>query len=118
MSTRLHQILLWTPRLLGIAWAIFAAIPALHAIHDSGPRSPAVALFLHLLPSLLVAAAVAVAWRYPLVGAIAFLVLAVVHVVHTGGRLTLPVYLLTTGPLVVTGVLFFVSFLLGRPPRG
>ncbi|HET7697789.1 MAG TPA: hypothetical protein VFK57_18900 [Vicinamibacterales bacterium] len=100
--------LLWAPRLTGIGMSLFLALFALDAF-DGKPLAAALPAFLmHLLPALIVAATVAVAWRYPLAGAAAFAFFALAYAVMVRGRLDWIAVI--AGPLAAVAGLFFLSW--------
>jgi hypothetical protein len=91
-----------------VAVALFLALFALDAF-DGQPFVNAVPDFLmHLAPSLAVLAVVALAWRFPLVGAVAFSGLALLYAVMVRGRLDW--IAVVAGPLVIVGALFLASW--------
>ena len=99
-------VVLWAPRLAGLALALFLSLFALDAF--TGTASGAGPEFLvHLAPALLVAGTVAVAWRYPFAGAAGFALLAFAYVLIVRGRLDWIVAI--AGPLAIVAVLFLVS---------
>jgi CHASE2 domain-containing sensor protein len=101
-------LLLWTPRFAGLATAAFLGLFALDAF-DGRPLVTALPGFLiHLIPAFLVLAAVAIAWRFPLLGAVAFAGLALTYAITVRWRLG---WIAVIGaPLVAVAVLFFVSW--------
>ena len=102
----------WTPRVAGIGISLFLALFALDAF-DGRPFFTVLPGFLiHLAPSFLVLGAVALAWRMPLVGAMAFGALALAYAVIVRWRLDWIAVIGT--PLVVVGVLFFLSWRFDR----
>jgi hypothetical protein len=101
-------LLLWTPRILAIAIVLFLSLFALDAF-DGRPFFTVLPGFLiHLLPACLVMAAVALAWRFPLAGAVAFVGLALAYAITVRGRLGWIAVI--AGPLVVVAVLFVLSW--------
>ena len=106
--TKTGVALVWAPRILGVAMALFLALFALDAF-DGRPFFTALPGFLiHLIPAFLVLASVALAWRFPLAGAVAFLGLALMYAVTARWRLGWIAVI--GGPLVVLAVLFVVSW--------
>jgi hypothetical protein len=104
-------LLLWTPRIAGIAVSLFLALFALDAF-DGKPFFNALPAFLiHLMPAFLVLAVVALAWRFPLVGAAAFMGLAVTYALMVRGRPDWTAVI--GGPLLVVGILFLLSWRYG-----
>ncbi len=108
MKTTSTALLLWAPRVGGILVAAFLGLFALDAF-DGRPVIAALPAFaVHLLPSLLVLAVVAAAWKVEWIGAVAFLALAVLYAVLVHGRLDWIAVI--SGPLVTVAVLFLVSW--------
>ena len=98
---------LLTPRLASVAMALFLGVFALDAF-DGQPFFSALSGFIiHLLPAFLVLAAVAVGWRFPIAGAVAFWGLAVIYAMSVKWR---PDWIAVIGtPLLIIGALFAVS---------
>jgi hypothetical protein len=101
-------VLIWAPRVAGIAMALFLSLFALDAF-DGRPFLTALPGFLvHLIPAFVVLAAVALAWRMPLAGAVAFAGLALAYAVTARWRLG---WIAVIGsPLIVVAVLFVLSW--------
>jgi hypothetical protein len=107
-----RSLLLWTPRVFGLAVALFFATFALGALQHAhgGALAVALAAVMHLGPALLALAAVALGWWRPWVGATAFFALAAGYAAVTSGR---PDWILViAGPLVLVGSLFALRFAL------
>jgi len=97
----------WTPRLAGVAMSLFLAMFALDAF-DGRPFFTALPGFIiHLLSAFLVLAAVAVGWRFPVAGALAFGGLAAIYAISVKWRLDWTA--LIGGPLLIIAVLFGVG---------
>lgn len=107
MSSPLNGLLTWTPRLVGIAVCLLLALLALDAF-DGGPLSRTLPAFaIHLLPAAVVAAIVALAWRFPWVGVAGFGLAAIGYAASVPER---PDWILAiSGPLGLTAVLFALS---------
>jgi hypothetical protein len=109
-----QQLLLWAPRILGLAFSAFLAMFALDAFSGGRPLPDAVLDFLiHLLPSLTVATLVAVSWRREWIGAVAFTFLAVVYAT-TMSRGRVDWMLIVAAPLLLVGGLFLCNWLIHR----
>ena len=106
METR--AVLLWIPRVMGIAVAGFLSVFALDAFGHGAGLGVALADFaIHLIPAALVACVVAVAWRRPALGGLMFLLFALAYAAFASNH---PSWVLTiSGPLAVVGALFFLS---------
>jgi CHASE2 domain-containing sensor protein len=101
-------MLLWAPRMVGIAMALFLSLFALDAF-DGRPFLTALPGFLiHVIPAGVVLAAVALAWRLPLAGAVAFTGLALAYAIAVRWRLGWIAVI--GGPLVVVAILFLLSW--------
>lgn len=105
MTRTLDNALLWTPRVAGIGVALFLAMFALDAETIPG-------FLIHLAPSFLVLAAIAIAWKFPLAGAAEFLGLAVIYATIVRWRLDWIAVI--AGPLVVVAALFAASWVSRR----
>ncbi len=58
-----NKILYWTPRVLGILFAVFISIFALDVFGEYGFPEVLVALFMHLIPTFLVVGVLLIAWK-------------------------------------------------------
>jgi hypothetical protein len=97
--------LLWSPRLLGVLLGLFVGLFALDALGEG-----TAAFLVHTLPAVLIWALVAASWRREWLGATFFVLLAVAYGV-LAWRAGHPGWLLPiSGPLVVVGILFLVSW--------
>jgi hypothetical protein len=104
--------LYWAPRILGILAAAFISLFALDAFTQGYSAWEAVLAFLiHLVPTYLVVIALVLAWRWERVGAALFIGLGASYVIWAWGRFDLIAYLVVSGPLVVTGVLFLLAWM-------
>jgi hypothetical protein len=111
MSPITRHLLFWTPRVLGILFALFISVFALDVFSErySLPRL-LVALGMHLIPTALVVAALIVAWRWEWVGAVLFFGLGVTYLVTMRGRFDWSVYALIAGPAFLMGLLFLLNW--------
>jgi len=109
--TTTDRLALWTPRLTGILAGLFLGLFALDAFSEGKPLARALADFaVHLIPSLLLLAVVALSWRRPWIGALTFIGLALLYAL-TMSRGRLDWILTVSGPLFVAGLLFLWSAL-------
>jgi hypothetical protein len=112
MNASTKRVLFWTPRVLGILFAIFVSVFALDVFSEGyGLWQTIRALLLHLVPTFIVVIALVIAWRWEWVGAFLFNALAVFYVVWAWGRFPLGAYLSISGPLVLVGVLFLFNWI-------
>lgn len=109
MSPQIRAFVIWAPRVVGVAMCLFLALFALDAF-DGRPLTQTLPDFvIHLAPAAMVAVVVAAAWRYPWIGAVAFVALAI------GYAAMVPTHpdwiLIISGPLALIAALFVMSAL-------
>lgn len=86
MTETSARTLFWTPCLLGIAFALFVSLFALDVFAEGlGFWRTLAALFMHLVPALAIAAALAIAWRYEWAGVLLFPAIGVFFVIIARG---------------------------------
>jgi hypothetical protein len=114
VMTRSKPILYWTPRLLGLLAAVFLSLFALDVFGAGhGFWGTLLALSMHLIPSAIVLAALAIAWRWEVAGGLLFIAAGVAYMV-TVNPVEHPSWVLAVaGPLWITGALFLLSHALG-----
>jgi hypothetical protein len=114
MKTPLQNFLLWAPRVAGILFILFISLFALDVFDlNLGFWGTLLALFMHLLPSILLAIAVAIAWKREWFGALAFLGWALWYLLAFRG-FDWTVYLLIAGLPALIGILFLTDWALHR----
>jgi hypothetical protein len=105
------RVLFWAPRLLGIAFAAFLTVFALDVFEEGlGAREMTAALGAHLIPTVLILAMTALAWKWERMGALLFLGLGIAYLAAFPARLHWSAYLAISGPLFLTGALFLASW--------
>lgn len=73
MTASTMRFLTWAPRILSLAFIVFLSLFALDVFGENqGFWRTAVALFIHLVPSLILLGVSALAWRWPWTGALLF----------------------------------------------
>jgi hypothetical protein len=83
MSRVTARLLYWSPRILSIAFAIFLSLFALDVFNEvHGFWRIVLAFSIHLIPALVIVAALIVAWRWEWIGTGLFALLAVYYAVH------------------------------------
>jgi hypothetical protein len=93
-----------TPRILCIAFAALISMFAMDVFSEPvGIWQKAMDLVIHLIPTGIFLAILAVTWRREWIGGILFPLLAVLHVVKWGFHWS--VYVIIDGPLLVIGAL-------------
>lgn len=103
----MHRMLHWTPRVLAVGFALFLALFALDVFgaFDTVGET-AIALFMHLIPTFILLAAAAIAWRWQLAGGLVFLALGVVSVFFFHTYEHIVTFLTVSVPAFIVGVLF------------
>jgi hypothetical protein len=109
-KTKQRWWLFWSPRILGILYALFISLFALD-VFDSGYGfwETILALLVHLVPTWIILAALFIAWRWERVGGILFIVLAMVFIAFFGWRGSWLNYCLLFSPLILAGILFLAE---------
>ena len=105
-----QNLLLWSPRILGIAASVFVGLFALDAFGQGRTFLESLPGFLiHLIPAALLLAIVLLSWHREWLGGVAFLSLALAYALMVRWRMDWVAAI--SGPLVVVGVLFLFSWL-------
>jgi hypothetical protein len=113
MNRPISNLLYWTPRILGILFALFISLFAMDVFNE-GYTLPdlLIALLMHMIPTAMVVIALVIAWRWEWVGAVLFIGLGIFYIVWAWGSFHISAYLGISGPLIVTGMLFLINWLL------
>jgi len=111
MNTNLKRLLIWTPRVLSILFALFLSLFALDVFGAGYTLTETlIALFMHLIPTFVLLLALAVAWRWEWVGAVIFLGFAVWYLWEAWGNFPFFVLLIIAGPPLLIGLLYLVDW--------
>jgi hypothetical protein len=118
VKTPLKRLLFWTPRILCLLFAAFISLFALDVFGEGhGFWQTALALLMHLIPTGIVLAVLAISWRWEWAGGILFTALGALYLFQFWGRFHWQTYLCISGPLFFVGVLFFLNWLCRRELR-
>lgn len=111
--TKKQHLVVWAPRVLGLAFAVFTTLFAFDGFQKGKPFGAALAEFMMqlLIPGVLVAIVV-LSWRRAWLGGVAFVLLAALYAVSSWSRLDW--VLVISGPLLAVGLLFLWSWLYQR----
>ena len=103
--------LYWCPRILGIVFALFMSLFGFDVL-DMGYGFPEIilALIMDMMPAILVAIAVVLAWRWEWIGTILFIGLAVLYMSMTSLEMDWVTFLLIPLPLTIVGVLWYLAW--------
>lgn len=126
MSPRSGKLLFWAPRILTIVFIAFLSVFALDVFDEHlGLWPTALALLMHSLPSIVLIAALILAWRREWIGAMLYAAAGLLYViwaatvsrpVPVSARLT---WMLTiAGPAFVIAILFFLNWRKHEELRG
>ncbi len=111
MNPTTRRLLYWTPRILCMAFAAFLALFAMDVFGmPMDPWQKALALLMHLIPTIIMVLAVVIVWRREWIGAGLFPLLALAHLVSKWGQLDWIAYVMIEGPLVLLGILFWFNW--------
>ncbi len=113
MNKTLKQILFWTPRVAGILFVLFISLFAFDVFGEGlGFWGTFLALFMHLLPSILLAIAIYIAGKREWFGAVLFIGWAIWYVVFFRDR-DFPwiTYVIIAGIPAVIGLLFLADWI-------
>lgn len=110
----LSRIVYWLPRILSIAFVLFISLFALDVFGEYSGWDLVVALLMHLLPSLVLLVVMLIAWKYDWVGALVFAGFALWYVIIVGFDRPWSWYAGISGPALLVGVLYFLSWLQKR----
>ena len=119
MTKSVKRLLFWTPRILCILFAVFVSLFCFDVFGAGNSFWKTIlALLIHLIPTGIILAVLAVSWRWEWVGAIIFSALGVLYIVMFWGRVKLHVYLtIIAGPLFLVGFLFLINWLYRKQIR-
>jgi len=104
-----RSILFWLPRAIGILFVLFLSLFALDVFEGNSGWQIVIALFIHLLPALILLAAVIVSWKHAWVGAVTFFAFAIFYILAAGLRRPWQWYAFIALPALIIGALFLVG---------
>ncbi len=118
MNTFWRKTLLWTPRALGILFVLFLGIFALDIFDmQLGFWETIVGLFMHLIPNILLAIVIVLAWKWEWAGAVGFLGWAIFYMERTLG-FDWVTYAIIAGIPALIGLLYLVGWIWRKQIRG
>jgi hypothetical protein len=108
MGQTTMRLVHWAPRVCGVLMAAFLALFALDAFDGRSFVAALPYFAVHLIPTFIVLAIVAVAWRVEWFGGAAFLAVALAYALMVNWRMDWVAGV--SGPLLVISGLFFASW--------
>lgn len=110
MNKNLKKSLYWTPRIAGILFILFISLFALDVFDaHTGFWETMFALFMHLIPSILLAITIVIAWKREWFGALLFIGWAIWYMAFMRGFPWIA-YMLIAGIPALIGILFLVDW--------
>lgn len=115
IDPRLSKVIYWSPRVAGILIILFVSLFALDVFEEGRPLGEMLLAFLmHMLPSLIMALLLAIAWRWEWVGFAGFLLASLFFMRTLFMSFNQPgavssafgMFLLFAGPLLLIALLF------------
>lgn len=117
MNKPTKQVLYWTPRIAGILFVLFLSLFALDIFElNLGFWGTIVGLFMHLIPSIVLAVAIAFAWHREWIGAVLFIGWAVFYIVRFQSFDWIA-YVIVAGIPLIIGILFLVDWIYRKEIR-
>ena len=118
MSKPIRQLIYWTPRIIGILFvALFTMVSFDVFVEGIGFWDAILALLTHLIPAAIMAAVLAISWRWEWTGGVLYILCSVLYVLAFRGA-ALALYLWISLPLFIAGVLFLGNWWLqGRAKK-
>lgn len=107
-GSTLRTVLVWLPRVAGLATSAFIGLFALDAFEGKTLFEGLPGFVIHLIPSMFLFAVVTLSWRREWIGAIVFTLLAAAYALSVPSH---PNWILViSGPLLLTAVLYAVNW--------
>jgi len=117
MNKNLKHTMFWTPRIAGILFVLFISLFTLDIFDmQLGFWGTIVGLFMHLIPSILLAIAIVLAWRWEWIGALIFAGWSVFYIATARG-FHWSVYVIIAGIPLVIGILFLLDWIYRKDIR-
>jgi hypothetical protein len=102
-----NAILIWIPRVAGVLFILFISLFALDVFSESYESGKTlIALFVHLIPTLILSIALILAWKQKLPGALLFIAFGIWYLFEMWGKFPWVVYMVMAGTPILVGGLF------------
>jgi hypothetical protein len=118
MTKKVNRLVYWIPRALAILFILFLMVFSLD-IFEPGLTcwQIAIGLFMHNIPSLILAIVLLISWRYEIVGGVAFIIAGLAHMISSVMRadvepwyMTFAISLILDAPAILIGILFLIGW--------
>ena len=114
MNQLTKRILWWTPRILSILFILLISLFALDVFGEGyNFWETALALFIHLTPTIVLIIILLLAWRWEWIGTLAFIGAGIFYLLAAKGQYW-SAYLIIAGIPILIGILFLVGWLVKR----
>lgn len=115
MTRKVSNFVYWTPRVVSILFICFLALFSLDVIEPGRSTSEIViGLIMHNIPVFVLLVLLVIAWKYEIVGGIAFILAGLLYSIRTIFTVLssdLPWYLGLSTTLIIAGPAFFIGIL-------
>jgi len=112
-----NKMIYWAPRIMGLVFVLFLSLFALDIFGEYKGLESVLPFAVHLIPALVLLAAVIISWKRDLVGAVIFIGFAIFYVFSAGLGRPWSWYATIALPSMITGILFFANWLRNRKKR-
>ncbi len=104
-----NSFLRWTPRILSIVFILFISLFSLDVFEEYSGWEILVALFMHLIPSIVLVSILLIAWKWELVGGVIYIIMGIVFTLFFKTYTELLGFFLISLPWIIVGILFIVN---------
>lgn len=105
MKAFLKNFLFWSPRVLGILFALFISLFALDVFSEGyGFGETVIALVMHLVPTMIIVVLLIIAWKREVIGGLLFIAIALFYILTSRGQSWI-----ISGPVLLIGALFILG---------
>ena len=106
----MNKTLHWAPRILSIIYIVFLSLFAMDVFGENYSFLETIgALFMHLIPSLILIAITFLAWKKEKIGGIIFILLSIIFTIFFKTYNDIITFLLISLPILITGILFLLN---------
>lgn len=111
MKITLDKLIYWTPRILSIMFILFLALFSLDVFEPGmSIGQMLIGFFMHNIPSMVLAAVLIIAWKYEIVGGIAYILAGLLYIFMLFFRNQFQLYMISWS-LTIAGPAFFIGAL-------
>lgn len=105
----MNKFLKWTPRILTIIFIVFITLLSFDVFTEFKFPEVLIALFMHLIPSLILVALLIFAWKKPKWGAWPFVIAGLFSIYFFKTYEDFIVFLIVSFPAILIGFMFYFS---------